>query len=288
MDDARSLLGLLDSSLNRPLPERSYAEDCTLNWSVMYDQLDIFVLAHIFGWYAKALILRDVWLCWIISVMFEVCEYSLQHQLPNFAECWWDHWVLDVLICNGIGIWAGMLTCRYFAMRTYSWRSIWTIPNVGGKMTRTIAQFGPHGWISFDWAATKSFKGYMVVIIVTALWLLCELNCFYLKYLLWIPTPHIINQVRLLSIVFSGAVALRECYQYFSDLQCKRLGTQAWVTIATILIEFLICLKYGREAFSVPAPQSVIRFWIGFITILIIFPIWQFYLRDRLPKFKSE
>jgi phosphatidylserine synthase 2 len=23
--------------------------------------------------------------------MFEVMEYSLQHQLANFAECWWDH-----------------------------------------------------------------------------------------------------------------------------------------------------------------------------------------------------
>lgn len=27
----------------------------------------------------------------IISVMFEFLEYSLEHQLPNFSECWWDH-----------------------------------------------------------------------------------------------------------------------------------------------------------------------------------------------------
>jgi hypothetical protein len=27
----------------------------------------------------------------MMSVMFEIMEYSLQHQLPNFAECWWDH-----------------------------------------------------------------------------------------------------------------------------------------------------------------------------------------------------
>lgn len=49
------------------------------------------MLAHILGWFGKSLILRDFWLSWILSVMFEVMEYSLQHQLPNFAECWWDH-----------------------------------------------------------------------------------------------------------------------------------------------------------------------------------------------------
>lgn len=27
----------------------------------------------------------------IVSVMFEFLEYSLEHQLPNFSECWWDH-----------------------------------------------------------------------------------------------------------------------------------------------------------------------------------------------------
>jgi len=27
----------------------------------------------------------------VISLMFEVMEYTLEHQLPNFSECWWDH-----------------------------------------------------------------------------------------------------------------------------------------------------------------------------------------------------
>lgn len=57
--------------------------------------MDLFVVAHTLGWFGKALILRDYWFCWIISIAFELCEYSLQHQLNNFAECWWDH----VCIC---------------------------------------------------------------------------------------------------------------------------------------------------------------------------------------------
>ena len=53
--------------------------------------MDVFVVYHTAGWFAKALVLRDYWFCWILSIMFEVMEYSLQHQLNNFAECWWDH-----------------------------------------------------------------------------------------------------------------------------------------------------------------------------------------------------
>jgi len=37
--------------------------------------------------------------------MFEVVEYTLEHQLPNFSECWWDHVgiaarLLVLYICN--------------------------------------------------------------------------------------------------------------------------------------------------------------------------------------------
>lgn len=35
--------------------------------------------------------IRDWWTCTVVSVMFEFLEYSLEHQLPNFSECWWDH-----------------------------------------------------------------------------------------------------------------------------------------------------------------------------------------------------
>lgn len=112
-NDLRQWLKYIDPSLGVKLPERSYADSCDLSWSTIQvreslspplfitkiilvapayqNQADIFVLAHILGWYAKAIVLRDYWFCWILSVMFEIMEYSLQHQLPNFAECWWDH-----------------------------------------------------------------------------------------------------------------------------------------------------------------------------------------------------
>lgn len=53
---------------------------------------------------------RDWWLCQVLSVMFELLEYTLQHQLPNFNECWWDHvcyllyssFVFLLLLCSAM------------------------------------------------------------------------------------------------------------------------------------------------------------------------------------------
>ena len=53
--------------------------------------MDLFVPAHMIGWYFKMLLLRDWWICWVLSASFEILEYTLEHQLPNFSECWWDH-----------------------------------------------------------------------------------------------------------------------------------------------------------------------------------------------------
>lgn len=86
--------------------------------------------------------------------MFEVLEYTLEHQLPNFSECWWDHvsftfsfyfhlsvslpvkqslscsqWIMDALVCNGLGIYLGMKTLNYLSMKTYHWRGMWNIPS---------------------------------------------------------------------------------------------------------------------------------------------------------------
>ena len=39
----------------------------------------------------QALIIRDVFVLSVLSIGFELFEYTLEPQLPNFGECWWDH-----------------------------------------------------------------------------------------------------------------------------------------------------------------------------------------------------
>ncbi|ORY00524.1 phosphatidyl serine synthase [Basidiobolus meristosporus CBS 931.73] len=286
--DARSLFKYIDPSLGTPLPDRSYAENCEFTVSNIWNSMDAFVLAHSIGWFFKAIILRDYWFCWILSIMFEFMEYSLQHQLANFAECWWDHWILDVLICNWLGTYAGMKFCEYFSMRHYSWRGIKQIPDYRGKVKRTVQQFTPHSWTTFHWGATESFKNYAAVIVLMILALMCELNAFYLKTLLWLPPEHYLNVSRLLLFFFMATPAVRELYQYLMDKSCKRVGAQAWLTIACIMTEVLIILKFGRNEFPNPAPVHIKIFWTVLLSLVGIYPVWQFLIKPRLEKTEKK
>ena len=181
-------------------------------WHNLWDKVDIFILSHLLGYWCKVkakdkllirynfthsqtLIFRDWWLTTVISVMFEFLEYSLEHQLPNFSECWsvcdccyavlacnclysivsmllsvlhwymslsiqrcticftlwklldklywrWDHWILDVLICNGGGTVLGIYTLRWIRhnilsifLNRVSGGSDWKL-TTGGDSTR--------------------------------------------------------------------------------------------------------------------------------------------------------
>ncbi len=135
--------------MGEPIPEKDYGGNCLVYdestpedpYHNLWDKVDVFIFAHLFGYWCKTLIFRDLWLCTVISVMFEFLEYSLEHQLPNFSECWWDHWILDVIVCNGGGTVLGLYTLRYLSIKTYNWRGLWNIPTYRGKIKRIIAQF---------------------------------------------------------------------------------------------------------------------------------------------------
>lgn len=64
------------------------------------------------NWFFAALILRDSYLLHFWSILDEIIELSVQHILPHFRECWWDHIFLDVLASNTIAIIAGMYFIR--------------------------------------------------------------------------------------------------------------------------------------------------------------------------------
>ena len=72
--------------------------------------MDGFVIAHALGWLCKTLMIRDFWMTNLLSVTFEFLEYSLEHQLPNFSECWWDHWIMDVLGLKGVEVFFRQIT----------------------------------------------------------------------------------------------------------------------------------------------------------------------------------
>ncbi|KAF8624415.1 hypothetical protein AX15_005895 [Amanita polypyramis BW_CC] len=231
---ARHMMTLLDVNLGKPLPEKNYAEDCSLSVKALWNALDIFCVAHTLGWFGKAMILRDYWFCWILSVAFELAEYSLQHQLPNFAECWWDHWILDVL-------------------------------------------FSPHDFTAFEWGTAISFRNYISVVLLLAMFLAAELNPFYLKSLLWLEPDHPIVITRLVGIFLCALPAVRELYQYVHDpRRAVRMGQHVWLLTATIVTELLVITKWSRGVFTTPTPRSVRLGLTAGAILLMLYPIIQF------------
>ncbi|CAG0884763.1 unnamed protein product [Cyprideis torosa] len=278
--DGRKLLRHLDSRLGVPLEEKEYGGNCVIYdesrlddpFHNVKDKLDLFVPLHFFGWMLKTLVLRDWWLCWVISVMFEVLEYTLEHQLPNFSECWWDHWIMDALVCNGLGIFVGLIILNKFSMHRYCWRGLWKISSYRGKLRRIIAQFGPYSWTDFEWKPTSSLGRWISVLSITLLFLITELNTFYLKFVLWIPADNNLNLIRMFCMLFWGAVGIREIFQYLDDPECDTIGRQCWMLIAIIATEFLVVIKFGKETVTKPIPQHIALLWGLGLVGLIPFP----------------
>ena len=102
--EARLLLAKFDPALGKPIVLPLYAEDCSLTWTNVMSKMDRFVVAHFMGWFVKGLLVRHRLFLWCLSISWELVELSTYYYIPNFAECWWDQWGLDVLICNGIGV----------------------------------------------------------------------------------------------------------------------------------------------------------------------------------------
>jgi len=280
---ARRMMTYIDPNLGKPLPERNYAEDCAFTPRNVWNAIDIFCLAHALGWYFKAMILRDYWFCWILSFSFEFAEYSLQHQLPNFAECWWDHWIMDVLVCNWLGTYLGMKTCEYFEVKHFEWRGLRQTRGLRAKGKRVIKQFAPHDFTAFKWEGAKDFLHYTTTVLLLATFLLAELNPFYLKSLLWMEPDHPLVIGRLIGVCICALPAVRELYEYInSPKKAVRMGTHVWLLLATILTELLVIIKFSAGQFDQPFPTIVKRAWALGGSLLVLYPFVKF----GLPKLR--
>lgn len=274
---ARNMMTYLDPNLGKPLPERNYGEDCSFNLKTIWNAIDIFCLAHALGWFGKAMMLRDYWFCWILSIAFELAEYSLQHQLANFDECWWDHWILDVLLCNWFGTYLGMKVCQYFEVKPYEWRGFRQSRGFRSKAKRVLSQFSPHDFAAFKWGMAQDFTHYLAVVLLLTVFLAAELNPFYLKYLLWMEPDHPIIIARLAGIFLAGLPAVRELFQYINDpRKAVRMGQHVWLLLATIVTEILAIFKWSKGLFPTPFPAKVKWGWAIGIFLLVLFPVVQF------------
>ncbi|KAG8226868.1 hypothetical protein J437_LFUL006577 [Ladona fulva] len=134
--------------------EKEYGVNCSdITWERVWSHVDVFAWAHFLGWIFKAVLVRHFGILWTISVMWEFTEIAFAHLLPNFVECWWDAIVLDILLCNGLGIWVGLWICRKLEMREYKWVSINAL-----NVAFTQCKAGQKGfsWMPYIWVPCLS------------------------------------------------------------------------------------------------------------------------------------
>ncbi|GAB4840347.1 heat shock protein Pss1, variant 3 [Ancistrocladus abbreviatus] len=293
-NDARKFMKYLHSDLGVELPERSYGADCriyvpedhTNRFKNVYATVfDEFVVAHILGWWGKAIMIRNQPLLWVLSVGFELMELTFRHMLPNFNECWWDSIILDILICNWFGIWAGMCTVRYFDGKTYEWVGISQQPNIMGKVKRTLGQFTPARWDKDEWHPLLGPWRFIQVLCLCIVFLTVELNTFFLKFCLWIPPR---NPVIVYRLTFWWLIAIPTIREYNSYLQdrklVKKVGAFCWLSLAICIVELLICIKFGHGLYPKPMPRWLVFFWISIGVGLSIFLLawsWQLHRTSR-------
>lgn len=232
--------------------DKEYGVNCSdVSLERVWSHLDVFALGHFLGWMLKAILIRHMGILWAISVMWEITEVAFAHLLPNFVECWWDALILDVLVCNGFGIWCGLKICNILEMREYKWVSIRDIQSTTGKIKRVVLQFTPENWTSVRWLDPKcSYMRIFALCQLVLFWQVSELNTFFLKHIFEMPSSHPFVAARLVLIGVIVAPSVRQYYSYVTDTTCKRVGTQCWVYGCIMVSEALLCIKHGRELFE--------------------------------------
>jgi len=232
--------------------DREYGVNCSnITVENIWNHVDVFALAHFLGWAFKALLVRHLGILWAVSVMWEFTEIAFAHLLPNFSECWWDALILDVLVCNGLGIWVGLKICKMLEMREYKWVSLRDIHSTTGKLKRVVLQFTPRDWMQVRWLdPSTTHMRFFAICQLVIFWQVCELNTFFLKHIFEMPPSHPLVLWRLLLVGIIVAPSIRQYYMYATDPSCKRVGTQCWVYGAIMATEALLCFKNGRELFG--------------------------------------
>ena len=229
-DNARAIFKLFSPALGVPLAERSYGDDCRFytperdsHFANFKDAFyDVHTVAHLVGWFGKMLVLRDFWMAWALSILFEWCEFSLEHILPNFIECWWDHALLDLFGCNFFGMLAGYAIIIIYDMPRFNW--------VKNEKTNKFVLF-------------DNSRRFWLVVLYIAFMLAVDVNNFFLKSVLWIEAESELLKFRVAIWGFCGLAATAE---YNEMVEGKKIKDMPFVSLAfyTCAVEIAIWLKF--------------------------------------------
>ncbi|KEG02455.1 hypothetical protein YYE_02283 [Plasmodium vinckei vinckei] len=230
--------------------ERTYMENCN-SLENIYEKIDIFVVAHIFGWAGKGFILRNFLYLNVNSVLFELIELKLRHILPNFYECWWDHILLDLLICNLFGIVSSLWIMKYFKIELYKWE-------LPGPKTQKKNIIFP----KLDKLIRSVFVNsntFAVFIFSCFLMPLADLTIFTLKAIIQIPVEEPLLLYREFIIGFFALVCSYELHKAFVNKPTIKWLSPVIVLTSIVVIEIIYSLRWMHVLVSDNSDTTIIN-----------------------------
>jgi len=262
--EVRNTLRVVDPSLSAPVAVVDLANECGIS-GIKVALYDIHVVSHIFGWFLTTIALRDVAFSWVCGLVWEVVEGSFEQTIPELRECWWDKLFMDLLGCNNLGIFFGWLALRYLKLEEFNWAQIST-PDGARLHEMSILYFVPgrrtlqqnHYGVLKNARACMSFVYAHLVIIIL------QLNLFFLKTALWIPTVHWIPSWRSFFIasllILSGSSVYKQ----------QNLTGFPLLMNMVLALEGLLVLKVGSPLLLAAKGDTLIA------TVLMILSIFVF------------
>jgi phosphatidylserine synthase 2 len=282
------LQNIYDSSLGKPLGEKSYAEDCrvftpenpTSYFSNIVGSLDMFVLAHFFGWTFKIWIFRNSAMAWFLSIAFEVMEWTMDVWLPNFKECWWDHLLFDMFGCNLVGMMIGQFTIRKFKMR----KLFWFVERTDKYEAMNWYQKFFYSFTSRDeyikndkWHWLSELWTFNAVVWFWFMNLYMDLSYFYNKAMIEMPPPHWLLGIRMWILAFFSIIVANDYYDYVVTRKCTSMSMPVFLIHVIMILEGLLFLKnIKKDLFASPLHYHMKVFWIGFFTLTAAVQIFLF------------
>lgn len=115
-----------------------------------------------------------------------------------------------------------------------------------------------------------------------------QVNAFFLKFILWVPPLNPLNTYRLVLFFALALPAVREWYVFIESDEgdiLNKLGPFAWLGSASVCIEVLIIIKFGRRMFPEPWPPRVLITWGAvlsvFVTVMTVWSLRYYIFNDK-------
>ena len=276
--DARLLPVYIEPSYGKELAMRTenYDRNCEFSYLNISKIIDFYFVVHLANWYLAAFIIRDYYILHFWSVLDELIELSLKNIRPNFAECWWDSLILDIILANSLGIYLGMKTIEWMGSMKYDW--------LGREGTKSVKEWKV-------WTHHRHFQGTFCLLIFVSV---NFVTGFTVSNSLWIPPPSKLNIIRLVIWFIIGALGFREAYDdvrtWGTDFRAKKqiYAQHRWTAWMMQCCEMLLSWKFREKAgnrLEQTIPLLVIFIWTFCITTSLAYWVYlRFLYKYRLRK----